>query len=137
MKLSDLTQEVYTRDGEEFQAAVEERIRPFGDVYLPGEEQQAAAPTVDTVEVAEPVATVMSGPQVYNNACVACHAAGVAGAPILGDAAGWTDRIAKGMDTLNNSAINGIGVMPAKGGSVMLSDDEVIAAVEYMVSESR
>lgn len=137
MKLSDLTSEVYTREGNEYQAEVESRIRPFGDVYLPGEEKLAAAPTVETVPEPEPVAAPLSGPQVYNSACVACHAAGVAGAPILGDVAGWADRIAKGMDTLNYNAINGIGVMPAKGGNMSLSDEEVIAAVQYMVDESR
>ena len=141
MKLSDLTQGVYTKDVEEYQAAVVERIKPFGDVYLPGEEAEAPAPTVDTAETPEPVATVMSGPQVYNSACIACHGNGVAGAPIVGDAEAWTARIAQGMDVLNDNAINGFtgsaGVMIAKGGRMDLSDGEVISAVEYMVDESR
>jgi len=47
MKMSDLTQGVYTRDAAEFQAAVAERIRPAGQVYMPGEEREAAAPTVE------------------------------------------------------------------------------------------
>jgi cytochrome c len=63
----------------------------------------------------------------------------VPGAPHLGDAAAWEPRIAQGMDTLNNHAINGFqgsaGVMPPKGGRVDLSDGEIIAAVEYMVEQ--
>jgi cytochrome c5 len=141
MKLSDLTQGVYTADTEEYQAAVAERIRPFGQVYRPGEEQLAAAPTVETAAAPEPVATVMSGPQVYNNACIACHGNGVGGAPIVGDVAGWTARIAQGTAVLYDHAINGYageaGYMPAKGGRVDLSDSEIEAAVDYMAVESQ
>jgi len=86
MKMSDLTQGVYTRDGAEYQQAVNERIRPVGQVYLPGEELEAPAPTVEAAADPEPVATVMSGPQVYNAACIACHGTGAIGAPVVGDA---------------------------------------------------
>ena len=86
MKISDRTQEVYKRDGAEYQAAVAERIRPVGEVYLPGEEAAAAAPTAETVSEPEPVAAALSGPQVYNSACLACHGAGIGGAPVLGNA---------------------------------------------------
>ena len=141
MKMSDLTQGVYTRDTDEYQAAVEERIRPFGDVYLPGEETGHMGPVVAAVEDPEPVATVLSGPQVYNSACNACHGTGVGGAPKVGDVEIWAPRIAQGMDVLNDRAINGFtgsaGVMIAKGGRLDLSDGEVIAAVEYMVAESQ
>lgn len=141
MKINDLTQGVYTRDAAEYEAAVASRIRPFGEVYMPGEEQQAEAPTVEVAAEPEPVATVMSGPQVYNTACNACHGNGVGGAPIVGDAPSWTARIAQGVATLNDHAINGytgsVGYMPAKGGFSTLSDAEVEAAVEYMVSESQ
>ncbi len=140
MKMSDLTQGIYTRDTAEYQAAVRERIRPVGQVYLPGEEAEAAAPVVTAAAEPEPVATAMTGPQVYNSACLACHAAGVGGAPVVGDAAQWADRIAQGMDLLTQHAIEGYtgpaGYMPAKGGRVDLSDDEVARAVEYMVDES-
>ena len=140
-KISDRTQEVYKRDGAEYQAAIAERIRPVGEVYLPGEEGAAAAPTADTVSEPEPVAAALSGPQVYNNACLACHGAGIGGAPVPGDAAAWAERIAQGLDMLKDHAINGYqgsaGYMPAKGGRVDLSDEEVASAVEYMVSESQ
>jgi cytochrome c5 len=141
LKLSDMTQGVYARDGEEFQTAVNDRIRPFGAVYLPGEEQAASSPTVETAPEPEPVATTMTGPQVYNSACIACHAAGVGGAPVVGDASVWAPRIAQGMDMLNDRAVNGftgsVGFMPAKGARLDLSDDEIHAAVGYMVGESR
>jgi len=139
MKISDRTQEVYKTESAEYKAAVAERIRPVGDVYLPGEEQQASAPVVATVDVPEPVAAAMSGPQVYNSACLACHNAGVAGAPILGNQEQWAPRIAQGLDVMISHAINGfsgsVGYMPAKGGRMDLSDEEVAAAVEYMVDE--
>jgi cytochrome c5 len=141
MKISDRTQEVFKREGAEYQATIASRIRPFGDVYMPGEEETAAAPTAKTVAEPEPVAAAMSGPQVYNTACLACHGAGIGGAPIPGDAEAWSARIAQGLDVLKDHAINGLqgsaGYMPAKGGRVDLSDEEVASAVEYMVSESQ
>jgi cytochrome c len=82
-----------------------------------------------------------AGKAVYDKACQACHNMGVAGAPKVGDVAGWTDRIKQGMATLNDHAINGYqganGVMPAKGGNMSLSDDEVKNAVVYMVESSQ
>ena len=81
------------------------------------------------------------GAAIYQQACVACHATGVAGAPKLGDKAAWAPRIAQGIEVLQQHAINGYqgstGVMPAKGGRADLSDDAVKAAVEYMVSNSQ
>lgn len=140
MKMQDLTQGVYTRDVDEVQAAIADRIRPFGQVYLPGEEQEASQPTVEIAAEPAPVAAALSGAQVYNAACLACHGAGIAGAPVLGDAAAWAPRIAQGIDVLKEHAVVGytgsVGFMPAKGGRVDLSDQEVHAAVDYMVGES-
>ena len=140
MKISERTQEFYKTETAEYKAAVAKRIRPVGQVYLPGEEQQASAPVVETVDEPEPVAAAMSGPQVYNSACVACHGAGVAGAPIPGTQEQWAPRIAQGLGVLTDHAINGysgsLGYMPPKGGRMDLSDDDVAAAVEYMVSEA-
>ncbi len=139
INLSGSTQDAYTRDGEEYQAAVAERIRPLGEVYRPG--QELALPTVETAVEPEPVATLMTGPQVYNGACIACHGNGVGGAPVVGDQEEWAPRIAQGMATLHDHAINGFtgsaGVMVAKGGRLDLSDGEIADAVDYMVAESR
>ncbi len=74
--------------------------------------------------------------QLYQGACMACHAAGVAGAPKFGDAAAWSDRAAKGLDALVTSAVNGIGAMPPRGGS-QLGDDEIRAVVAYILDNSR
>ena len=62
---------------------------------------------------------------------------GAAGAPKLGDKGAWGSRIAAGMDSLYKNAINGKGAMPPKGGSMALSDDDVKAAVAYMVEQSK
>jgi cytochrome c5 len=72
----------------------------------------------------------------YKGACLACHASGAAGAPKLGDAAAWTERLAKGVDTLVTSAINGIGAMPPRGGS-QYNDDQIRAVVEYILDNSK
>jgi len=86
-------------------------------------------------------AEATKGKSVYDKACMACHSMGIAGAPKTGDIAAWTSRIAQGMDTLNGNAINGYqgenGIMPAKGGNMSLSDDEVKDAVAYMVESSQ
>ena len=74
--------------------------------------------------------------QLYQGACLACHSTGAAGAPKIGDAAAWTARLAKGLDSLVTSAINGIGAMPPRGGS-QYNDDQVRATVEYILSESK
>ena len=141
MKMADLTQGIYTRDVAEYQLAVAERIRPVGQVYMPGEAHDEPARSIVAAPEPEPVAAALSGPQVYNSACIACHAAGVGGAPIVGDVAAWSVRIAQGMDILAKHAIEGytgeVGYMPAKGGRTDLSDDEVAAAVDYMDAESR
>ena len=80
---------------------------------------------------------VKDGKTVYNTVCAGCHGAGVLGAPKFGDKAAWAPRIAQGIATLNNHAINGIRGMPARGGAASLSDDEVKAGVEYMVNGSK
>ena len=77
------------------------------------------------------------GATVYNTICMACHAAGLAGAPKTGDKAAWAPRIATGLEALLKSATNGKNAMPARGGATNLSDDELKAAVEYLVGQSK
>lgn len=117
-------------------AAIEERIKPVGESCLEGDSQcgaaAAAAPAGEAV-------AARSGEDVYNAACMACHSTGAAGAPKVGDAAAWSPRIAKGMDALYESGVNGLpgtGMM-AKGGCVSCSDAEVDAAVDHMVAGSQ
>jgi cytochrome c5 len=132
------TQGTYVKEDPAVQAAIAARIKPVGIITLMGDAEALAAATVTVAPTA--VATVMTGPQVYNMACIVCHAApGVGGAPPLGDAEQWTARIAQGAETLHMHAIQGFqgtkGFMPPKGGRVDLSDAEIIAAVDYMTSQ--
>ena len=82
-----------------------------------------------------------SGPKepetVYNTFCTGCHASGAGNAPILGDVAAWSERVAKGTDALYASGINGIGIMPAKGACADCSDDDIVATVDYMIAQSQ
>lgn len=140
MKMGDLTQNVNTRDLDEYQAALNERIRPVGQVYLPGEELGSTSPVVETAPEVAPVVATLSGPQVYNSACLACHGSGIGNAPILGNGGAWSARITQGIDVLKDHAVNGytnVGYMPPKGGRMDLSDQEINDAVDYMVSESQ
>lgn len=96
---------------------------------------EAAAPAVT------PMAENSQGKSVFNKTCAMCHAVGAAGAPKPGDQADWGPRIAQGTDMLYKHAIEGFtgakGVMPARGGAAALADDEVKAAVDYMVAQSK
>lgn len=116
------------------------RIAPVGSALLVGEDARPApapAPTPAPVEVAQ----ARGGEEVYNLACIACHGAGIAGAPKVGDAEAWVARIAQGLEILSEHAINGYagsaGYMPAKGGNPTLSDEEVVASIEYMLEQSQ
>ncbi|WP_445356343.1 c-type cytochrome [Microbulbifer sp. ANSA002] len=112
---------------------IEQRIAPAGETCMKGEE--CAAAVAAAPEAASGGAR--SGEDIYNKSCTTCHAAGIAGAPKFGDTAAWAPRIAKGMDTLYTNAINGINAMPPKGLCMDCSDDEVKAAVDYMVDNSK
>ncbi|MGF1730811.1 c-type cytochrome [Photobacterium kasasachensis] len=103
--------------------AIAERIQPVGSVYLEGD--APAGPSV--------AAGPRSGDTVYGTFCVACHGAGIMGAPKKGDAADWEARLAKGNDVLADHAINGFNAMPAKGSCMDCSDDEIIAAIDHMI----
>ena len=99
--------------------AMLDRIMPIGKVTV-GE----TAPTSTTK---------LSGKEIYDTACMACHATGAAGAPKLGDKAAWNLRKKQGMGTLVKRVITGYKLMPANGGCVKCDDDDIRAAVEYMV----
>ena len=104
----------------------------------------AAAPAPVATEAASAAPVVAEntvGKGVFGKTCAMCHAAGVAGAPKPGDKADWGPRIAQGNDVLYKHAFEGFtgakGMMPARGGNAALSDDEVKAAVDFMVAQSR
>lgn len=79
---------------------------------------------------------LLTGEQVYSTTCVACHGAGIGGAPKVGDSSAWSARIAEGFDTLVSHAIKGIRAMPAKGGNPDLDDIEVARTVAYMANQA-
>lgn len=117
------------------QNLVAERIKPVGEIHIgsvPAATENASAPAVaatTTVASAD-----LSGEAVYQQVCAACHAAGILDAPKPGDTTAWEPRIAKGIDALYASAINGMPPgMPPKGGRVDMSDDAIKAAVDYLL----
>ena len=77
------------------------------------------------------------GEAIYQQTCHVCHAAGVAGAPKFGDKEAWAPRAAKGIDALLASATKGLNAMPPKGTCATCSDEDLKAAIEYMVSHSQ
>lgn len=113
-------------------AEIEERIAPVGEVCMQGDSSCGGAAVAASSEP-------RSGEEVYNAACMACHSTGAGGAPKVGDVAAWADRIAKGQDALHSSGIQGVAGtgMIAKGGCMACSDQEIMAAVDFMVDGSQ
>lgn len=103
--------------------AIASRIQPVADAGYTFKD--ASAPKV-----------LLAGEAVFKSVCVACHGAGVAGAPKFGELSAWAPRIKQGYATVVGHAINGIRAMPAKGGNADLDDIEVARAVVYIVNNS-
>ena len=122
---ADVNEKIDARAEIENSQAIADRLAPVGE-FAAGE------PVAEVT--AEPV--ILSGEEAYAS-CGTCHDAGIAGAPAIGAASAWENRIAKGIETLYSNAINGYqgeaGYMPAKGGNASLSDESVKAAVDYII----
>ena len=135
------TSVAHRADDPVYQRQVEERIQPVARVAIAGQDNSALAPPAAAPAVAATAAADLTGEQIYNQACVACHGAGVAGAPKFGDKAAWAPRIAQGIDTLHNHALQGFqgkaGYMPPKGGRTDLSDQSVMNGVDYIIAASK
>lgn len=137
------------------QQSVEENVRPAGQVCLAGQPcvgttvGSAAAAPAAAMPAAAPVAAAVEAPaepvveaaaevaafdveSTYQMSCFACHGTGAAGAPIMGDADAWTERMAKGMDAVMVNVINGINAMPPKGLCMTCSDENLQSLVNYM-----
>ena len=113
-----------------------------GDVSTgSSEDTEARIQPVARVEMQKAVVKSDGAPRdgatVYNTVCKACHATGLLNSPKTGDKAAWAPRIATGLPALLNSATNGKASMPARGGAADLTDDELKAAVEYLVDQSK
>ncbi len=106
-------------------------------LFRPGPAATPAAPAAPAPAAAPAIASADSGKKAYDAACIACHGAGIAGAPKFGDKAAWTARLGQGANVMYEHALKGFqgktGFMPPKGGST-LPDAEVKAAVDYMVA---
>jgi cytochrome c5 len=146
---------------------VVERIRPVGQVSVEGKKAPAAAaaapapaakpapapaapakpaepapaPAAPAKPAEAPAAAggAAAGEAIYAKACFVCHATGAANAPKLGDQAAWAPRIAKGVEALYSSSMNGVPgtAMPPRGTCAACTDDELKAAVDYMVSKAK
>lgn len=124
--------------------AIDERIRPPVRVAVAGQDNSALKiePPAGTAAGAGSGPSVpKDGHELFETACKACHGAGIAGAPRIGDKVAWGPRLAQGKATLYEHSTKGFqgktGVMPAKGGRVDLSDELVRASVDYMISQSQ
>ena len=104
-------------------SAINDRTKPVGNVHLEG-----TAPAV--VVTTTPART---GQAVYDQYCASCHNSGLMGAPEKGNADDWAARVSQGDAVLAKHAIEGFNAMPAKGTCMDCSDDEIIAAINYMI----
>ena len=103
---------------------------------------KTAIPPISTVrdlpkKEASAGGSAAKGKEIYASKCAMCHDSGAAGAPVLGDKKAWKARIAQGKETLYKNAIKGKGAMPPKGGAANLSDADVKAVVDYMISKGK
>ncbi|MFN3586728.1 MAG: c-type cytochrome [Moraxellaceae bacterium] len=108
-----------------------ERIKAVGRVCVEGKECEGATPVAAAGGAAG--GAPRAGDVVYNASCAGCHASGAAGAPKVGDKAAWSKRIAQGKPTLYKHALQGFNAMPPKGMCMTCSDDEIKAAVDFMI----
>jgi cytochrome c5 len=94
-------------------------------------------PALNAANKAAGLAATNAGQRIYEDTCASCHNSGLMGAPKLGDKADWVEPLESSLEELTQNTINGKGKMPPKGGNSKLSDQEVKAAVEYMVNKSK
>lgn len=117
--------------------AMADRIRPVGQLAIGEAPSGGGIALIATANAAGDG----KGKTVFDATCIACHGTGVAGAPKIGDKAAWKDRVAKGKATLYEHALKGFqgktGFMPPKGGNGSLSDADVKAAVDFMLSRAK
>lgn len=118
-------------------AAIAAKATPAAVAAAPAAPMAAAATAAPAAAPTQAAATGGKGKAVYDAACMVCHAAGVAGAPKLGDKVAWAPRLQTGVEALYNSSLKGKNVMPPKGGNAGLPDADVKAAVDYMVAQAK
>ena len=139
--ISKVLSDTHQEPDQAMMEAIDARIKPIGEVHLgtapaaPTAQQTASAQ--DTTQgTAQNASAEMNPADVYQTACAACHAAGIANAPIYGNKAAWAPRIGN-VQALYTNSLQGKGAMPAKGGRPDLSDETIKAAVDYMLEAVR
>lgn len=127
-----------------YKELVAKRVMPVGSLVLVNSSPQVESSQNKKTGQVKPMVppTVASGglgqvEEIYSSSCSACHASGAAGAPKLGDKDAWAPRIKSGSEILYNSAIQGKKAMPPKGGNISLSNEDVKAVVDYMVTKAK
>ncbi len=104
---------------------ISQRLLPAGSICLAGDDCGTTMVSVST--------GARSGQDVYDTFCYACHTNGVSAAPIFGDRDAWSSRLDKGADELWQTTLSGINLMPQRGGCANCTDDELRAALDYML----
>lgn len=118
------------------QERAEARLQGPAAVRLSGEPMPELA-VAEEAAPAEAVAVDLAPQDIYQNSCMACHAAGVSGAPRSGEADDWAPRLGEiGFEAMVDNAITGIGVMPPRGGNPNLTDEQVEETVRFMLEEA-
>ncbi len=136
------TQKQHVLEDQRYRDGVAARVAPLGRVAVAGQDNSALA-ILEKAPGGEAGAAALpkDGNEVFQQACSACHGAGIGGARKAGDKAAWGPRIAQGKDTLYKHALEGFqgkaGVMPARGGRADLTDDLVKAGVDHMVDMAK
>jgi cytochrome c5 len=139
--IANATQVAHLASEKVMKEAVAQRIEPVAKVAVSGQDNSALEPPAPAAAQTQTAQADLTGEQVFQQACMACHGAGVAGAPKYGDKAAWGPRIAQGIETLHQHALHGFqgksGVMPPKGGRADLSDKSIMNGVDYMVAAGK
>ena len=112
--------------------ALRARIAPFGNSCVEGDAVCGEIAPAPAAPVVAEAAAPLTGEEVYDRFCFACHATGVGDAPLLQDAEQWAPRLAKGMDAMLQTSLSGLGAMPPMGTCMACSDEEMVAAIEYL-----
>lgn len=114
---------------------IAQRTKPIGRVVLASSASTVSVPTPAAEPKPAAAATQGIGATIYAQACFACHATGAANAPKIDDRAAWAPRIAQGIDRLLQTAIHGKGAMPPRGTCASCSDEDLRAAIHYMLDQ--